>query len=268
MAQTADDSGRITVPSGSSLPPDLLSQIAGQWAAGAGTPGGGTTLTIALGSGPRSREVRTEGKGWMTVMNPNARSFSSIEEAINSFFMMDDAYRANVMEKLYYYGLTDGPNNEAQAASAWSDAVKMAWNYKLAGKDVDPIDLLPRMTNLRAGQLGNAPRTVTQRSFNTLDPETAKAFIRQSFQAAMGRDPHDAEIRNLIRGLQAGFKSNPTVTQQTTDAQGNTTQRVLDPGFDQQAFIQNQMTNDPEAAAYQAAAELYPALQQALQSPV
>ena len=273
MALTADNSGRITSqPTASGNPPPAIAAIFAQSMASSGggsasQVGPAVALNIRLGQ-DQSKQVRLEGKGWMTQGNTGARAFSSIDEAVNSFFMMDDKYRANVMEKLYYYGLTDGPNNEAQAASAWSDAVKMAWNYKIAGKDVDPIDLLPRMTNLKAGQLGGGPRTVTQRSFNALDPEAAKAFIRQSFQASMGRDPHDAEIRNLLRGLSAGFQNGPSVTQQTTDSEGNSTQRVLDPGFDQSAYIQNRMTSDPEAAAYQAAAELYPALQQALQSPV
>lgn len=280
MALTADDSGRIRAgagPSGNTLPPELAQLIAGSMANG-GTGGGAsapptTTLNIRIGGASTVKvdagQMGAEGYGRRpgVIKNTGIKTFSSIDDAINSFFLMDDDYRANLMEKLYYYGLTDGKDNEIAAANAWGDAVKLAWNYRLAGKEVDPIDLLPRMTNLRAGQLGNAPRTVTQRSFNALDPEEAKAFIRQSWQAAMGRDPHDAEVRQLIDGLRQGFANNPSVVQQTTDADGNTTQRVLNPGFDQQAYIANQLQADPEARAHQAAGELFPALMAALKSP-
>ena len=276
MAITAGSGGRIQTqprpaPSGNSMPPDLAALLTAQMVQGGGAAGErpANPLTIRVGKdGTAPLHVDPQGGIHGTRKVSGIKQFSTIDDAVNSFFMMDDGYRDNLMEKLYYYGLTDGPNNEAQAADAWGKVVSMAWQYAQAGKQVDPIDLLPRLTNLKAGQLGGGPRTTTQRQFNTLDPEQAKIFIRQSFQQAMGRDPHDAEIRNLIRGLQQGYSSNPTVMQTTTDGEGNTTQRVVDPGFDEQAYVANRLSSDPEAAAYQAASELFPALQQALQSPV
>lgn len=272
MAVTMNNSGRIQMQPSPSGDLGAVIDQALIGVLGGGGPGPGLTgkpIYIKVGD---DREVPLhidpEGGIHGTRTVRGTRQFSTIDEAVNSFYMMSDEYRQHVMERLYYYGLTDGPNNEAQAAAAWGKAVEMAWNYGQAGKEVDPMDMLPRMTSLKAGQLGNEPRTTTQRSFNMLDPAEAQAFIRQSFQAAMGRDPHDAEIRNLMRGLEAGFQENPAVTQQTVDGDGNSTQRVLDPGFDQQAFIANQLDADPEARAYQAAAELFPALQQALGSPI
>ena len=271
MAITASDNQRIvSAPGAPSVDPIVAQLIAARLSGGGAAAGSasGVPLRIRINNGPGDRQVRLEGKGWRTVPGTSTQEFSDIDSAINSFFLMDDKYRQDVMEKLYYYGLTDGPNDEMKAAGAWADAVKMAWQYRQAGKEVDPIDMLPRMTNLKAGQLGNQPRTVTARSFATLDPEQAKVWIRQAFQASMGRDPHDAEIRQFIGKLQSGFKNNPTVTQQTVDAEGNQTTRQLDPGFDPQAYIANRMEADPEGAAYQAASTLYPALIEALNSPV
>ena len=273
MALTADSSGRVTTPSGpsgNSMPSDLAAIIA-QSMAGTGSGGGGTTISplwINLKDGPATREVRLEGKGWRSAPTGNAQQFTTIEDAVNSFFMMDDAYREALQKKMYYFGLIDGPNNTGQAVAAWEKAVTLAANFNNAGKPVSPLDMFPKMTNLKAGQLGNQPRTTTQRSFNTLDPEQAKVFIRQAFQESMGRDPHEAEIRQLIGSLQSGFKANPSVTQNTVDADGNQTSKVIDPGFDPQSFIANQMAADPERNAHQAADTLYPALMQALQSPV
>lgn len=279
MALTADNGGRITTqprtPSGSSMPPELARLIA-QATSGGGSGGGasGRPLRINLRSGPATREVRTEGIGWRSVDTGNARQFSTLEEAVNSFYLMDDDYRESLVKKMWYYGLVDGPNNITQALGAWGKAVELAWNFRQAGKDVNPVDMFARMTNLRAGQLGagggggGAPRTTRQRQFNTLDPEEAKVFIRQAYQEAMGRDPHDAEVRQLISSLQKGFRSNPSIQETTVDGMGNTTQRVIDPGFDPQSFVANTMDNDPESAAYQAASIYYPALQAALASPV
>lgn len=266
MALTAGDPKN---PSG--LDPVVAAAIAARLSGGGASTGSasGNPIKIRLSSsGTDDHEVRLEGKGWRTVQGTNSRAFSTIDEAVNSFFLMDDKYRQDVMEKLYFYGLTDGPNDEMKAAGAWADAVKMAWQYGQAGKQVDPLDMLPRMTNLKAGQLGNQPRTTTAKSFGKLDPAQAKVWIRQAFQASMGRDPHDAEIRQLIGSLQEGFGAHPSVTQQTVDADGNSTVRQLDPGFDPQAYIQSRMNEDPEGAAHQAAGTLYPALIEALNSPV
>lgn len=277
MALTADNNGRITTqpPSGNSMPPDLAGIIAASMAGASGSGASADAippLWINLRQGPATREVRLEGKGWRSTPTGNAQQVTTLDQAINAFYLMDDKYREELQKKMWYFGLIDGPNNTAQALSVWGDAVKMAAGFKAAGKDVNPIDMFAKMTNLKAGQLenggANAPRTTTSRAFNTLDPEQAKTFIRQAYQEAMGRDPHDAEIRQLIGTMQEAFKAHPQVTQQTVDANGNTTSKVIDPGFDAQSFIANQMNADPERAAYQAASTYYPALQQALASPV
>lgn len=273
MALTSAD-GRIATPSGSSLPPELSQLIASQMAA-SGSSGGrpGVFLDIALNSGPDTKQVRVEGKGWRTVDSGNKQRFSSLEEAVNSFYMLDDKYREDLQKRMWYLGLIDGPNNAMQAIGAWEKAVTMAWNYRAAGKDANPFDMLTRMTNLKAGQLSNVgpesrARTTTQRQINFTDPEQAKSWLREAFQSSMGRDPHDAEIRSMLRAIADGNKSDPQVIQTSVDADGNTTQQVIDPGFDPTAYIKNQTADDPEARAYEAANVLYPALMQAIASPV
>ena len=102
----------------------------------------------------------------------------------------------------------------------------------------------------------------------TPDPEVAKAWLQEAFQNSMGRDPHPSEIRAMLGAIASGNAKDPQVMEMTTDSDGNTTTRVVDPGFDPQAYIRNRMDNDAEGAAYQAANELYPALIEALNSPV
>ena len=271
MAIFADDAGRIPAPSGTSMPPDLAALIASSMAGtqsggGSGSPTG-IPLLIPLRKGPATKEVRTEGVGWRTMDTGNAQAFTTLDEAVNSFYLMDDDYREDLMKKMWYYGLLDGPNNVAKAQGVWAAAVEQSWNFKQAGKDVDPVTMFSRMTNLKAGQLGNQPRTTTSRQINFTDPEVAKTWLREAFQSSMGRDPHDAEIRQMLGAIASGNKGDAQVMQTTTDANGNSTQQVLDPGFDPQAYIRNQMADDPEGAAYQAASTLYPALMQALASP-
>lgn len=275
MPLIADTGGRLPapVPSGAPLPGDINMIMEGamvRGAAGAQSPVAARPLSIRIGSDARVKVdagmMGAEGLGQKpgVLKSSGMRQFSSIDEAVNSFYLMDDDYRKKVMERMYFYGLTENPNNEAAAADSWRGVVQMAWNYTQAGKDVDVMQLIPR---LGAGRAARGPVTTTSRTFNTMDPENARITVIQALTQALGRDPHEAEVRNLVRGLQAGFADNPAITEMTQDRQGNTTTRNISQGFDPGAYIANQIQADPEAGAHQAAATLFPALMNALKSP-
>lgn len=257
-----------------SMPSDLANLIQQQMLSSPGAAGaaGSTFLDIALGGRVRRVPLHVDSEGGVhgTRLARDTQRFTTLESAVNSFYLLDDKYREDLQKKMWYLGLIDGPNNMDQALKVWGNAVQHSWNYKAAGKNIDPLTVLQRMTNLKAGQLGPGAgtRTVTQRQINFTDPEQAKAWIREAFQSSMGRDPHDAEIRAMLGAIAEGNRKQPQVMQSTTDINGNTTQRVVDPGFDPTAYIKNHLASDPEAAASQAASQLYPALIAALQSPV
>lgn len=230
-------------------------------------------IDIRLG---KSRSVRApagtaklEGLDYRrAITSSGTQRFSSIDDAINSFYLMDESYRQKVQDKMYSLGLIDGPNRLDQATSVWAKAVQQAWNFSLAGSRVDPVDVLPRFTNLAAGQLANQPRTQVNRSYQYLAPESARLLVQNAFAQAVGRDPTPSELRQLAEAIVGKSKSDPTVTTVTTDPTTGNTKTTSDPGFDPQSYIANRLNSDPEAKAHQAALELYPALMQALQSPV
>jgi hypothetical protein len=85
----------------------------------------------------------------------------------------------------------------------------------------------------------------------------------------MGRAPEDAEVRALVDALGQRERANPTIQTTTPtkfDDQGNPIDSTTTTtgGFDSSAYIQNQISADPEATAHQAAGDLYPALLAAL----
>lgn len=273
--------GRIKTASGASSP-DEYDQLVQAILAGGGAPqgapgsgqGSGLSLTIELGKGDlrKVQYVDPEGgeHGIKTIHGvAKTQSVSSIEEAVQAFYLMDDAYRDDLQKQMWFLGLIDGPNNMDQAIKVWSQAVEHSFNFKAAGRDVSPLEAMRRMTNLKAGQIGQGgSRTTTSRRIDFTDPAVARAWLREAFQNSMGRDPHDSEIRAMLSQIRSQEQAHPQVVQTTQDSNGNTTTQTMDPGFDAQAFIANDIANDPEATAHQAAATLYPALMQALQSPV
>jgi hypothetical protein len=269
MAQTADASGRVTAqpqPSGSL--PSWLAEAMAQGIAG-DTAAVEKPLWIRLGE-DRQVPLHVDPQGGIhgTRLQQGGQSFSTLDQAIQSWYLMDDKRRSTLMEDMYAFGLIDGTNREDQAVGVWSDAVKQSWYYAQAGKDVPPEDMFKRFTNLKAGEQGpNGVRTQTNISYRYMDPAGANALVKSAFRQAVGRDATDAELRSMAGAIIDGYRTNPDKTVSTTDRSGNTTSSTT-PGFDAQAYLANQLDANPEAAAHQAASELYPALIQALQSPV
>jgi uncharacterized protein YneF (UPF0154 family) len=255
----ADDRGRIKPPSGASAPADLMERLK---AAAAG-PAREGALKIRLRE-KTSRKLKYpdhEAGLRQTMVESGFTTFSTIEEAVNSFFLMDDKYREQVMGKMWFSGLIESPSNELEALGAWEKAVQLAWNHTSAGRPTDPTDMFGRMSNASAA--GGVKRQ-TNRQVNFTDPAVARQWIRSAFQSSMGRDPHDAEIRQMLASIAEGNRNDPVVQESVDDGMGNVTQRVVDPGFDPQAFIAGEVEGDPEAGAHQAADVLYPALIRAL----
>lgn len=269
MALTAGSDGRVTAqpqPSGSL--PSWLAEAMAQGIAG-DTAAVAKPLWIRVGA-DRQVPLHVDSQGGIhgTRLASGSQMFSTIEEAIGSWYLMDDKRRSTLMEDMYSLGLIDGTNREDQAVGVWGDAVKQSWNYAQAGKDVSPEEMFKRFTNLKAGEQGpNGVRTQTNISYRYMDPQGANALVRSAFRQAVGRDATDAELRSMAGAIIDGYRTTPDKTVSTTDRSGNTTSTTT-PGFDGQAYIANQLNADPEARAHQAAAELYPALIQAIQSPV
>lgn len=222
-------------------------------------------------------DIHTAGPGTKEHVSKTLTSrFDLTDEGVNAAFgtwySFDDGQRAALSKKMWYLGLIKDPNDFDSAYDVWKKAVTHAGRFAMTGKEIDPQDVLDMMGDAANGPGGAGHRQqgpVTRRQIDLTDPETAKAWVQQAFQQSMGRAPEDAEIRAMIDALGRKEKANPTVQTTTPtkwDDQGNPidSTTTTSGGFNSQAFLQNQISADPEATAHQAAGELYPALMQAL----
>lgn len=213
---------------------------------------------------PRDREagVITTPESHVTAGTP--------DEAYRMWYEMDDGARTQLQQMMWGLGLTKGPEDIDGAFKAWQQAVDTAFQFTAAGNPKSVMDTLPMLANfgMAGGKGSKGPTTSRSTTFDVLDPLQAKVALHNAFQQMMGRNPTDAEMSSWISSAQSAMKAHPRVSETTVDANGNQTTKTVDPGYDPQAAIQDQLNNDPEAQAHQAAATLYPALLQALRSPV
>lgn len=113
-------------------------------------------------------------------------------------------------------------------------------------------------------------RSSRSTSVDLTDPHTAKAIINDALSNYLGRAATDEEI-NTFRGvINQAERANPTVTDSTTSyadgvatSQSSTTSGGMTNAGRQQ-MIADDVMQKPEYGAYQAAAEYFPLLQQAI----
>lgn len=192
-----------------------------------------------------------------------------VNAVIGQWYAMDDAKRAGLMNKMWYLGLIKSKDDFDGAYGVWKNAVTHAANFAAAGKPIDPQDVLDILADSENGPQRAYQGPRTQRQINLTDPVQAKAFIEQAFKQSMGRNPEDAEVRALTEALHQAQKGSPVITT-TTPTKFAADGSVIDStttssgGVDMQSFLDPRINDDPEATAHQAAADLFPALMQAL----
>jgi hypothetical protein len=197
-------------------------------------------------------------------------SDEGVSAAIGAWYTFDDDERSALMKRMWYLGLIKDPSDFDAAYKTWQAAVGHAARFAQTGKEIDPRDVLDILGDAKSGAATKQKAgPVTRRQIDLTNPETARAWITQAFAQSMGRAPEEAEIRAMVDALNERERANPTVQTTTPtkwDDQGNAIDSVTSTsgGVDPQAYLQNQISNDPEATAHQAAGELYPALLAAL----
>jgi hypothetical protein len=67
---------------------------------------------------------------------------------------------------------------------------------------------------------GGDPKTTTQRVSSISTREEAQAIVQNALRAKLGRDPRDAEYKQLLQTLTSAEKANPSITTQTQTAPG------------------------------------------------
>lgn len=206
--------------------------------------------------------------GRTQLMDPNAAA-----NAIHGWSIAD---QRDFAKHAWYLGGIKSPDDLAGAWDLWQEAVRRAAAFSAAGNPMDPQDVLdlmltgdPQAQRNRKMRADGGVVTQKSRSINVASAQEAKGLIIQAFKTAVGREPTDAELRTYTNSLQQAMKANPTVTtsSQKYDANGNAVGEATSTttgGLDPQQFVADQLSTDPQAEEYQAAAVYFPALLAAL----
>ena len=195
-----------------------------------------------------------------------------MQAAIGAWYGFTDEKRSDLMKKMWLLGLTKSPTDFDGAVSVWQKAVNHAASFAQQGREIDPQDVLGMMADGSGGANGKGgyrQQATTNRAIDLTDPATAREWVQQAFHQSMGRKAEDAEVRALVDALHEKQQADPRVTTNTPtkwDQNGNALDSTTTTtgGVDPNSFFANRMANDPEANAHQAAADLFPALMQAL----
>jgi hypothetical protein len=67
---------------------------------------------------------------------------------------------------------------------------------------------------------GGEPKTTVQRVSSISTREEAEAIVQNALRAKLGRDPRDAEFKQLLQTLTSAEKANPSITTQTQTSPG------------------------------------------------
>jgi len=70
------------------------------------------------------------------------------------------------------------------------------------------------------GSGGGEPKTTTQRVSSISTKEEAQAIVQNALRAKLGRDPRDAEFKQLLQTLTSAEQANPSITTQTQTSPG------------------------------------------------
>lgn len=77
--------------------------------------------------------------------------------------------------------------------------------------------------SLSGGTGGGRSTTQVYTNYSISSPEAAKAAVRTTFRAILGRDPSDQDMAQFTKAYRAAERANPTVTRTTQTAGGATT---------------------------------------------
>jgi len=190
-----------------------------------------------------------------------------LSDVANQYYNWDTKTQNKFLSQLNLAGYDTSQMKDSQIAQLWGTYAAQAAQYYGQGRKLTPWDILAKDMEAREAYM-NTPRSVTQTStaYDMSTREDAHAIFLQSAQALLGRDPTKAEIKTFQKALNAYEKANPTVTTQTTNymgdtvtSQSSTTKGGVKEGA-RQLMAMEDIKQDPEYGAFQAATTYYDAM--------
>lgn len=134
----------------------------------------------------------------------------------------------------------------------WAWAVEQSANAFALGQKMTPWEILEKygkQGGFTSG--GSGPRTMTSKSINLTDPETAKGIILSALRQALGRRASDKEIGQFRSALNTLERQNPSITTTHIDAKGNSTSTTTggapNPGAFAETFLDENKNAEMDA---------------------
>ncbi|AWN05112.1 hypothetical protein SEA_VORVOLAKOS_10 [Streptomyces phage Vorvolakos] len=194
---------------------------------------------------------------------------ATLSQVAGQYYNWDQKTRDKFLSQLNLAGYDTNRMKDSDIASMWAGYAQQAAAYYAAGKSLTPWDILSKDMQQREAYM-NTPRSVTQTStsYDMSTREDAHAIFLQAAQSLLGRDPTKSEIGAFQKALNAYEKAHPTVTTQTTNYMGDTvtgqtstTKGGVKEGARQLMAVED-VKQDPEYGAYQAATTYFDAMMQ------
>lgn len=206
-----------------------------------------------------------------------APDVKSYEEVSNQYYMWDDATKQKFSSQLALTGADTSRMSDAQLQKAWASYVAQAGAYwqNGNGRGLTPWDIMS-MDRSNREQQGPTKSTSTSTS-TALDistKEDASYIAQQAARSLLGRDPTQQEVTKLLGTLNQYERANPRVTtstqtstqqpggDSTSSSTSNTQGGVSAEG--RSMLAQQQLKQNPEYGAYQAATTYFNDLMQVL----
>ncbi len=175
-----------------------------------------------------------------------------------------DATRIGLGEQMYENGLIEDPDDYDAINKMWMAAVDEAANFKAAGRDLTPWEVLDIMAGQAAEKRQPKTRTTTQTQTSLPNEADIDAAVFEMFRENLGRAPNQSEMTRYRNIALARAKQDPTTSTTTTQfgADGNATgsNTVTQQGIDAGGLAfeaQKDVMNTKEFGTQQAALTMY-----------
>lgn len=212
-----------------------------------------------------------ESRRFMPGPTPQVPDVKNYQDAVNQFYMWDDATKAKFRSELALAGANTDQMSDGQLAKAWESYVAQSGAYwqNGNGRGLTPWDILAMDRTNREKQ-GPTKTTSTSTALDISTRQDAQAIAQSAARSLLGRDPTQSEITKLLGTLNQYERNNPRVTTSESIQQpgGGGTQTSTTTGgvsdAARQVLAQEQAKQNPEYGAYQAATTYYEAMMQVL----
>lgn len=145
-----------------------------------------------------------------------------------------------ITQQLFTAGVIKAGATPKQMVSAYQAALTQTARINAGGNDKATFfDGLSFIADPTKGSSGGGAKSTKIKYFTTYSDEQVAQRAKSAYNAILGREPSDAEIKAFGKALRAGAKAAPAIQKSSASGKTQTSQK----GFDENAFIAGYMAN-------------------------